>query len=151
MLEALKSAESKLREYYSRTDNPELGDIYAHSIILAPQHKLEFFRGQDWTDQDYASLYLESFKDRMKEYQTESDLISKPRASMETELDEMLNIEMRSIQDQDELTRFLQGGKLLFSLFSYFSLTFFSLFCPFILSSICPPLPLITFLFRPSA
>ena len=47
MLEALKSAETKLREYYSKTDNPELGDIYAHSTILAPQHKLQFFSGPD--------------------------------------------------------------------------------------------------------
>jgi hypothetical protein len=107
MLEALKLAKSKLREYYSRTDNLELSDIYARSIILAPQHKLEFFRGQDWTDQDYASLYLESFKDRMKEYQTESDLIPKPQASVQTKLNKMLDIEIKSTQDQDELIRFL--------------------------------------------
>ena len=48
MLEALESAESKLREYYAKTDNPELGDIYAHGIILAPEHKLQFFSGPDW-------------------------------------------------------------------------------------------------------
>ena len=36
MLEALESAENKLREYYAKTDNLELGDIYAHSTILAP-------------------------------------------------------------------------------------------------------------------
>jgi hypothetical protein len=125
MLRALESAETKLREYYSRINNPELGNIYAYSIILAPQHKLEFFRGRDWIGQDYASLYLESFKDRIKEYQTEGDLISKPQASVQTELDSMLDMETESTQDQDELTRYLQGGKLLFSLF-----------CPFVCPSI---------------
>jgi hypothetical protein len=36
MLEALESAESKLREYYGRTDDKELSDIYAYGTILAP-------------------------------------------------------------------------------------------------------------------
>jgi hypothetical protein len=118
MLEALESAESKLREYYAKTDDPELGNIYAHGTILAPQHKLQFFRGRDWIDQDYASLYLKSLQDRMKIYQTDH-LISKPQASIQaSELDRILAIETESTQDQDELTRFLQGGKLI-----YFSLT----------------------------
>ena len=113
MLEALKSAESKLREYYSKTDDPELGDIYAHGTILAPQHKLQFFSSQDWIDKDYASLYLESFQDRMKAYQTESQIL-KPQASIQaSELDQLLAIRPRSTQDQDELTTFLQGGKLI--------------------------------------
>jgi hypothetical protein len=96
MLKALESAESKLREYYGRTDDPELRHIYAHGTILAPTYKLQFFSGLDWQDQDYASLYLESFQDRIKEYQTESYLISKPQASIQTELDEMLGIETKS-------------------------------------------------------
>ena len=119
MLEALESAESKLREYYSKTDDPDLGDIYAHSTILAPQHKLQFFSGQDWIDKDYASLYLKSFQDRMTAYQTESHLISKPQAFVQaSEFDQMLAVKPKSTQDQDELTAFLQGGKLTFSLTS---------------------------------
>lgn len=112
MLEALESAETKLREYYAKTDDPELGDIYAHGIILAPEHKLQFFSGPDWQDKDYSSLYLKSFHDRIKAYQTESDLISKPQASVQTEFDQMLRRKPLSTQDQDELTQFLQGGKL---------------------------------------
>jgi hypothetical protein len=50
MLTALQSAESKLREYYGRTIDPEISNIYAHSVILAPRHKLDFFCGRDWTD-----------------------------------------------------------------------------------------------------
>ena len=50
MLKALKSAKSKLREYYSRTDDPALSDIYTHSIILASGYKLQFFSGPDWKD-----------------------------------------------------------------------------------------------------
>ena len=40
MLKALKFSESKLREYYAKTDAKELSDIYAHGIILTPQYKL---------------------------------------------------------------------------------------------------------------
>jgi hypothetical protein len=64
MLEALESAQSKLREYYGRTDENELGDIYAHGTILAPQHKLQFFQTKDWTG-DYAASYLESLQHRI--------------------------------------------------------------------------------------
>ena len=61
MLIALKSAETKLREYYAKIDDLALSDIYAYSIILAPKNKLQFFSGPDWQDKDYASIYLESF------------------------------------------------------------------------------------------
>jgi len=121
---ALESSITKLREYYAKTDDPALDDIYAHGTILAPEHKLQFFSGLDWKDKDYPSLYLESFKARMKLYQTESHMISKPQASARTEFDQMIRRNPQSTQDQDELTRFLQGGKLLFSLFSYFRLPF---------------------------
>lgn len=36
MLEAFESAEVKLREYYGRTDDKDIHNIYAHGIILAP-------------------------------------------------------------------------------------------------------------------
>jgi hypothetical protein len=136
MRTALESAITKLREYYAKTDDPALGDIYAHGTILAPEHKLQFFSGPDWKDKDYASLYLETFKDRMKLYQTEGHIISKPQASAQTEFDQMIRRNPQPTQDQDELTRFLQGGKLLFSLFSHFSLTFL----PFHLICVRPPL-----------
>lgn len=125
---ALESSITKLREYYAKTDDPALGDIYAHGTILAPEHKLQFFSALDWKDKDkdkdYPSLYLESFKARMKLYHTEGHMISKPQASARTEFDQMIRRNPRSTQDQDELTRFLQGGKLLFSLFSHFCLPF---------------------------
>jgi hypothetical protein len=113
MLEALESAESKLREYYGRTDDNELSDIYAHGTILAPQHKLEFFRTKDWTG-DYATAYLESLQGRVKAYQTDTHLLSIPQASVQTSaLDKMLATTTESAQKQDELTRYLQAGKLL--------------------------------------
>jgi hypothetical protein len=83
---ALESAITKLREYYAKTDDPALGDIYAHGTILAPEHRLQFFSGPDWKDKDYASLYLESFKDRMKLYQIEGHMISNPRPLPELSL-----------------------------------------------------------------
>ena len=56
----------------------------------------------------------------MKRYQTDSYSLSKPQASVQaSELDRILAIQTESTQDQDELTRFLQGGK-----FIYLSLIF---------------------------
>lgn len=115
MLEAFESAEVKLREYYGRTDDKDIHNIYAHGIILAPQHKLQFFRTKDWSG-EYATVYHESLQDWMKVYQTDSLLISRPQASVQaSELDKMFAFETESTQDQDELTRYLQGGKLLVS------------------------------------
>jgi predicted nucleotide-binding protein (sugar kinase/HSP70/actin superfamily) len=39
MLTALRTAEEKLRQYYSKTDDIP-GDIFAIGTMLAPQHKL---------------------------------------------------------------------------------------------------------------
>lgn len=39
MLTALRAAEEKLRQYYSETDDIP-SDVFAISIMLAPQHKL---------------------------------------------------------------------------------------------------------------
>jgi hypothetical protein len=111
MLEALESAQSKLREYYGRTDENELGDIYAHGTILAPQHKLQFFQTKDWTG-DYAASYLESLQHRMKTYQTNSDSTSKPQVSSQiSDFDQWLTDTPTPAQEQDELSQYLQRGK----------------------------------------
>ena len=56
----------------------------------------------------------------MKRYQTDSYSLSKPQASVQaSKLNRILAIQTESTQDQDELTRFLQGGK-----FIYLSLIF---------------------------
>lgn len=61
MLQALKSAESKLREHYYMTDARGLGDIFVISTILDLQYKLDFFKTSDWQDPetDYSSQYQE--------------------------------------------------------------------------------------------
>ena len=79
MLSALQAAESKLREYYSRTIDPALGSIYAHGTILAPQYKLQFFQSEEWQDEDidYMEMYRSSLQDLIRSYQ-QDDPISSP-------------------------------------------------------------------------
>ena len=67
MLKALKFSESKLREYYTKTDTKELNDIYTYGIILTPQYKLQFFKSKDQTGGQEA-LYYYSLQDRIKGY-----------------------------------------------------------------------------------
>ena len=67
MLKALKFSESKLREYYTKTDAKELNDIYAHGTILAPQYKLQFFKSKDWAG-GWEASYHYSLQDRIKGY-----------------------------------------------------------------------------------
>jgi hypothetical protein len=115
MLQALKSAEGKLREYYAMTSDQELGDIYAHGTILAPQHKIQFFQTDDWSDDDYATQYLSSLKDRMKAYQANDDLTIQPKfllSGQATELDKALEIDSSSTERRDELTEYLKGGMI---------------------------------------
>jgi hypothetical protein len=130
MLEALEFSESKLREYYAKTDAKELGDVYAHGTILAPQHKLQFFKSKDWAG-GWDASYLKSLQDRIKGYQSTDDSISRTRAlTYVSELDRVLASTSRFHQDKDELTQFLEGGKALdfLTLFVYyFALAFFSL------------------------
>jgi hypothetical protein len=120
MLRALESAESKLREYYAMTDAPELGDIYAHGTILAPQHKIQFFETEDWSDADYALQYTLSLKDRMKAYQTNDHLATQPTymaATQVTDLDNLLDrASTTKVDKPDELTEYLNGGTFLFAL-----------------------------------
>ena len=110
MLEALEFSESKLREYYAKTDAKELGDVYAHGTILAPQHKLQFFTSKDWAG-GWDASYLKSLQDRIKGYQSDTS-ISRTRAlTYISELDKVLASASGLHQDQDELTQFLEGGK----------------------------------------
>jgi hypothetical protein len=47
MLTALCAAEEKLRQYYSKAEDVH-GDVFAIGTVLAPQHKLRFFRSRKW-------------------------------------------------------------------------------------------------------
>jgi hypothetical protein len=49
MLVALEAGLQKLREYYAKTDQPEAGNVYAHSTILAPKDKLQYFKRKEWS------------------------------------------------------------------------------------------------------
>lgn len=118
MLQALESARGKLREYYAMTYDQELGDIYAHGTILAPQHKIQFFQTDDWSDDDYATQYLLSLKDRMKAYQAHDYLATQPKflaSAQATELDKALQNDGSFTERRDELTEYLKGGMVLFT------------------------------------
>lgn len=136
MLIALEAGLQKLREYYAKTDQPKAGNVYAHSTILAPKSKLQYFRRKEWSggpgdsqDQTWAEYYHDTLQDRIKSYQLEYDptftsIASRPQGS---ELDRMLDDEGEADLDQDELARYLQAGKpLLLSLLTLF-LIFISL------------------------
>ena len=110
MLKALEFSESKLREYYTKTDAKELNDIYAHGTILAPQYKLQFFKSKDWAG-GWEALYHYSLQDRIKGYQSNNSILRTRAWTYVSELDKVLASASGSYQDQDELTQFLEGGK----------------------------------------
>lgn len=123
ILEALRSAESKLREYYTMTDFQGLGDMYAIGTLLAPQYKLEFFQGPDWQDEekDYAAQYKKSLEDRIKEYQEKlygsiSQAEGLQYAKPTNELD--LLLASKPPTPVSELTQYLKGGKWFIPSFS---------------------------------
>jgi hypothetical protein len=121
MLEALQSAETKLREYYTLTDNKDLGDIYAIGTILAPQHKLQFFSTPDWQDpdRDFSTQYRQSLESRLNDYKeglTSSQSLLRAKTSVQTsELDILLTQDTERTQpsERDELREFLRGGRYL--------------------------------------
>ena len=118
MLQALESAESKLREYYYMTDTRGLSDIFAISTVLDPQYKLDFFKTPDWQDPetDYSSQYQKSMEERVKQYQDRlhgsSSLNQSQNKSPQTnELYSLLGRGSTSQGPQSELTQYLQTGK----------------------------------------
>jgi len=119
MLSTLQAAESKLREYYSRTIDPALGSIYAHGTILAPQYKLQFFQSEEWQDEDidYMEMYRSSLQDLIRSYQ-QDDPISSPQArrytAIELAVQSMMPKKPSKFSTQlDELKDYLQAGMTL--------------------------------------
>ncbi|KAJ6134816.1 hypothetical protein N7523_001138 [Penicillium sp. IBT 18751x] len=118
MLIALEAGLQKLREYYAKTDQPEAGNVYAHSTILAPKDKLQYFKRKEWSGgpedselgQTWAEHYNHTLQDRIKTYQSADDhtLISEAFTQV-SELDRMLDNEGEANLHQDELTRYLQA------------------------------------------
>ena len=134
MLIALEAGLAKLREYYARTDHPKAGDVYAHSIILAPKQKMQYFKGKEWTGprdetiskQTWGEYYHETLQDRIKIYQYEEDipLTTSQALAQDSEIDRMWEDGEEEVE-QDELKRYLEAGKplpLSLYLFLYFNL-----------------------------
>ena len=117
MLAALYAAKDKLAYYYGKTDDIH-GDLLAIGTILAPQHKLQFFK--DWAEEDvdWASRYRNScvryFEPYSQRYRNSRG--KTPDADSEDEGSE-INLDMMiqpgasaQLHQQDELTRYLDAG-----------------------------------------
>jgi hypothetical protein len=121
MLTALRAAEEKLRQYYSKTDDIP-GDVFAIGTMLAPQHKLQFFRSKDWGP-EWLTRYRQSFvdhfelyKQRLSEEQTGNGERSATQ-SVGIDLDRMIGLDqIIQASQQDELTRYLDSSKYPYSI-----------------------------------
>jgi hypothetical protein len=117
MLTALGAAQHKLSSYYSQTDHMR-GNLFATGTILAPQHKLQFFKGKDWgtsfRQQYRQSLerYLEPYKERISADRLSPHRSSSITQSLDAHLEMMLEPSKPSTEKQnDELQRYLESGK----------------------------------------
>jgi hypothetical protein len=117
MLSALYAAKAKLSQYYSKTDDMP-GDLLAIATILAPQHKLQFFTGNDW-EPEWADRYRQSFMDyfepykqRLSKNQVSSDSQESIVQGLEFDLEQMIVPHHGSSQlnQHDEPTRYLDSG-----------------------------------------
>jgi hypothetical protein len=116
MLNALHAAKAKLSHYYGKTDDIH-GDIFAIGTMLAPQNKLQFFKGSDW-DPEWLERYRQSFIEYFKPYRqrlSQDQLSSKAHystaQSSEIDIEQMIS-SSRPIQSsqEDELTRYLDSS-----------------------------------------
>jgi hypothetical protein len=73
MLHALHAGKEKLSIYYNKTEQVH-GHLFAIGTILAPEHKLEFFSGKEWADNNYEwrHTYEESLRRYLINYQQQS-------------------------------------------------------------------------------
>ncbi|KAJ5379647.1 uncharacterized protein N7496_002075 [Penicillium cataractarum] len=67
MMSALQQAKQKLSDYYAQTDEIH-GDLYAIATIIAPQTKVHFFPGKNWTG-TYRAQYRKSLEKYLEPYQ----------------------------------------------------------------------------------
>ncbi|KAJ6090678.1 hypothetical protein N7499_003392 [Penicillium canescens] len=69
MRQALEAGKRKLAVYYGKTTNAH-GHLYAIGTILAPSHKLNYFSGDEWSENEYEwrATYRDSFYDYIRPY-----------------------------------------------------------------------------------
>jgi hypothetical protein len=120
-LSALYAAKDKLAYYYAKTDDIP-GDILAIGTILAPQHKLQFFKNWAEEDVDWTLRYQKSCKDFFEPYKQQylKRIGKMPAHDYEDEaseitLDMMIQPgEASQVDQQDELTKYFNTSKYLF-------------------------------------
>lgn len=122
MLPALFSSRKMLREYHSKTEESEIGNLYRIGTILAPQNKTELFQTREWQGNDGAE-YQKSLEDRLRGYQsftrssqphTEKTKVS----GKASELDLMFLEESSGLGLQSEVAQYLHRlrGQYIFNL-----------------------------------
>lgn len=115
LLPALASAQKMLREYYSKTENPDLGNPCGIGAILAPQNKMTIFQTREWQG-NHGAKYQKSLEDRLRSYQSfapSSQSTSVKVSDQASQLDQMFLEESSGLGIQSEVERYLQhlGGQ----------------------------------------
>lgn len=113
MLQALKAAQQKLKDYYAETDDIR-GDLYAIGTMLAPTNKLRSFQTDEWEEQ-WAQRYRCSFQDYLIPYKTrlgstQTSLPSQSSKRSGSRLDIMLGSQQPDNLSRDELSQYLESG-----------------------------------------
>jgi hypothetical protein len=82
MLRALHAGKEKPSVYYSQAEKAH-SDLYAVGTILAPQHPLHFFSGQEWADDNYKwrTKYKKLLKSYLEAYEQEQPETQLPQKS----------------------------------------------------------------------
>jgi hypothetical protein len=118
MRQALEAGKRKLAVYYGKTTNAH-GHLYAIGTILAPSHKLNYFSGDEWSENEYEwrTTYRDSFFNYIQPYQLR--LSKRPGSPTHStmpitgsRLSAMLDRESKESQG-DEIQRYLDSGELI--------------------------------------
>lgn len=118
MLAALYTAKDRLAYYYIKTDDIH-GDPLAIGTILAPQHKLQFFKDWAENDADWASRYRKScvgsFEPYSQRYRNSRGKTPDPDSEdegSEINLDTMIQPGASAqAHQQDEQIKYLDAGR----------------------------------------
>lgn len=140
MLAALEAGREKLSVYYQLTEEAH-GSLYAIGTILAPQYKLKFFEGPDWSGQvqlndtvsSWHDIYKSSLYGHLEEYskhQPEREVPTTAISSVHYTEDEMTSLlaedqpppslPPKATGWEEELKGYLNLGRFILSLLLFY-------------------------------
>ena len=117
MLHSLEVGRDKLKFYYAKTEEIH-GNLYAIGTILAPQHKLQFFSGGEYSDdiesratyKAYLERFLEPYQKPIPKAQRPQRLVQQKSDDMEDLFDEVTPVP-HQMNTNNELTEYLGTSK----------------------------------------